>query len=217
MSFSRCPKYFLHRTLATEPVAPRPLLTTAIILNRSPLITRTPTAFERAYYKYQARIQRALHNPFPYDFYFKQGSPLETRFNLEERRRERRAFGKPYGLESDAGGEKPTIGAQEGEGEVIMPRRHEADIKNDVKSLDRKGQRNLYLLLKSTDGEKTVWRFPQGAVERGDLLQQVQINVDCRGSSPSLTGFSGCTKESSRRMWALYGHLDRQSEPDRCI
>src|SRR6266849_3783603 len=70
-----------HRGLATEvaaPPAPRPKLHTAVILNRSPILTRTPTSFERAYYAYQARIQRALHNPFPHDFYFKPGSLLES-------------------------------------------------------------------------------------------------------------------------------------------
>ncbi|KAG6329546.1 hypothetical protein ID866_9541, partial [Astraeus odoratus] len=82
---------------ATRPKKAHPNLHTAIILNRSPLLTRTPSPFERAFYAYQARIHRALHNPFPYDFYFKQGSPLETRFNIEERRRERKAFGAPFG------------------------------------------------------------------------------------------------------------------------
>ena len=47
---------------------------TGIILNRSPTLTRKPTAFERTYYAYQARIERALHNPVPTEFYFKPGS-----------------------------------------------------------------------------------------------------------------------------------------------
>jgi len=181
------------RTLATETNTPataestrskkiqRPPLATAIILNRAPIITRTPTPFERAFYEYQARIQRALHNPFPYEFYFKQGSPLESRFNAEERRRERRAFGRPFSLRSVPGDEETSetlqqLGPQEGEGEVIMPRKHEADVKNDVKSLDRKGQRNLYLLLMHRAGEKDVWRFPQGDVGHSELLHQASLN-----------------------------------------
>jgi large subunit ribosomal protein L46 len=163
--------------LATEATtSPRPPLTTAVILNRSPLITRTPTPFECAFYKYQARIQRTLHNPFPYDFYFKQGSPLEVRFNKEERKRERRAFGRPFGVDDKEGTtDEQQLSPQEGEDEVIMPRTHEADVKNDTKSLDRRGQRNLYLLLKSKEGGKEIWRFPQGVVQRKDLLHQVGV------------------------------------------
>jgi large subunit ribosomal protein L46 len=153
-------------------------LITAIILNRAPIITRTPTPFERAYYDYQARIQRALHNPFPYEFYFKQGSVLESRFNIEERKRERGAFGRPFSLRSVAGGEEITttlqdLGPVEGDGEIIMPRKHDADGTNDVKSLDRRGQRNLYLLLMDKEGGRETWRFPRGDVGRSELLHQV--------------------------------------------
>jgi large subunit ribosomal protein L46 len=164
-----------HRSLTGSSL---PVLTTAVILNRSPILTRTPTPFERAFYKYQARIQRALHNPFPFDFYFKQGSLLESRFRIEERTRERKAFGRSSSTKEDEAG--PTLqqlGPQEGEGEIVMPRKHESDLKIDVKSLDRRGSRNLYLLLKTKDGEKEVWRFPQGIVQRGALLHQVGRNV----------------------------------------
>jgi large subunit ribosomal protein L46 len=167
---------------AGEAVRPKkgPPLATAVILNRAPIITRTPTLFERAYYNYQARIQRALHNPFPYDFYFKQGSLLETRFNLEERRRERKAFGRPFSLHSVPGVEENPetlrqLGPQEGENETTMPRRHEADKKNDVRSLDRQGQRNLYLLLMSKEGGNEVWRFPQGEVGQSEFLHQASL------------------------------------------
>lgn len=158
----------------------RPNITTAIILNRSPTLTRTPTPFERAYYAYQARIRRALHNPFPYEFYFKQGSLLETRFNIEEAEREQLAFGKDFTGEVVTNEKEEAnkravaqLSQQEGEGEVIMPRTHEADIKKDTKSLDRKGARNLYLLLRVDQDGKQVWRFPQGGVEKGELLHQV--------------------------------------------
>ncbi|KAF4578604.1 54S ribosomal protein L17 mitochondrial [Pleurotus pulmonarius] len=157
----------------------RPKITTAIILNRSPTLTRTPTPFERAYYAYQARIRRALHNPFPYEFYFKQGSLLETRFNIEEAERERLAFGKDFTgevvtSEKEEANKRAVaqLSQQEGEGEVIMPRTHESDIKKDFKSLDRKGARNLYLLLRVNHDGKQVWRFPQGGVEKGELLHQ---------------------------------------------
>ncbi|KAF5372926.1 hypothetical protein D9758_001741 [Tetrapyrgos nigripes] len=156
----------------------KPILNTAIILNRSPLITRTPTTFERAYYAYQARLRRALSNPFPYEFYFKQGSILETRFEMEEQKRERRAFGPTFGKpKEDDDKEKAAanraaalqLAEQEGEFEEMMPRSHSSDEAKDYKSLDRRGKRNLYLLLKDAND---FWRFPQGGIQKGELLHQ---------------------------------------------
>ncbi|KAF8078171.1 39S mitochondrial ribosomal protein L46-domain-containing protein, partial [Lyophyllum atratum] len=161
---------------------PRPQITAAVILNRSPIVTRTPTLFERAYYAYQARIRRALHNPFPLDFYFKQGSLLETKFNMEEKQRERRAFGPKFNTEDNfvskekAAADKAAadqLALQEGESEDLMPRVHSADASRDSKSLDRKGRRNLYLLLQTKADGNDTWRFPQGGVEKGELLHQV--------------------------------------------
>ncbi|KAG6879042.1 hypothetical protein C0992_005667 [Termitomyces sp. T32_za158] len=160
---------------------PRAVITTAVVLNRSPILTRTPSLFERAYYSYQARIRRALHSPFPIDFYFKQGSLLETKFNLEEKKRERRAFGGRFKTEEEyvsqekAATDKAAadqLALQEGEDNKLMPRVHEADTSRDYKSLDRKGKRNIYLLLQTLSDGKEIWRFPQGGVEKGELLHQ---------------------------------------------
>ncbi|PPQ78152.1 hypothetical protein CVT25_015485 [Psilocybe cyanescens] len=158
----------------------RPCIKTAIILNRAPVLTRTPTPFEKAYYSYQARLRRALHNPFPYDFYFKQGTLLETRFNIEERKRERLAFGPGFLEKEDISEEKrqaniaavEQLAQQEGEGEELMPRVNQADVNLDEKSLDRSGQCNMYLIVKVTEDGKDIWRFPQGNVEKGQLLHQ---------------------------------------------
>jgi large subunit ribosomal protein L46 len=173
----------LAATPTTRPQKPtKSHISTAIVLNRAPILTRTPTPFELAYYSYQARIRRALHNPFPYDFYFKQGTLIETRFNLEERKRERLAFGPAFLPKEDVSEEKRAadiaaveqLAQQEGEGEILMPRTHPSDTSGDVKSLDRRGQRNLYLLLQASENGKNVWRFPQGDVEKGLFLHQVR-------------------------------------------
>ncbi|KAH7909140.1 39S mitochondrial ribosomal protein L46-domain-containing protein [Hygrophoropsis aurantiaca] len=161
-----------------------PILHTSIILNRSPIITRTPTSFERAYYAYQARIHRALHNPFPYEFYFKQGSPLESRFNLEERRRERKAFGAPFGLDSSEKNAATELAESSlrDEEEETMPRIHEADVKGDLKNLNRRSQRNIYLLLLQKENGRNVWRFPQVTAEKGELLHIAAmkgLDVEC--------------------------------------
>jgi len=62
-------------------------------------------------------------------------------------------------------------GLQE-EDEESMPRVHPTDTKGDTRSLDRKGQRNLYLLVKTRQGGKDVWAFPQGDVAKGELLHE---------------------------------------------
>jgi large subunit ribosomal protein L46 len=64
------------------------------------------------------------------------------------------------------------LAQQEGEGEEMMPRLHPADTTGDNKSLDRKGKRNVYLLLLTKENNKDVWRFPQGGVTKGELLHQ---------------------------------------------
>jgi large subunit ribosomal protein L46 len=170
------------RGLATEvaaaAAAPRPNLHTAVIINRSPILTRTPTSLERAYYAYQARIQRALHNPFPHDFYFKPGSLLESKFTLEERRRDRKAFGPGFGADHPRA---PGAGvtAQDlkkfgrDDDETPAPRLHASDVSGDVKSLDRKGQRNLYLLIQQKTSAAPVWKFPETAVVDNELLHEV--------------------------------------------
>ena len=173
-----------HRGLATEVATPpelRPKLHTAVILNRSPILTRTPSSFERAYYAYQARIQRALHNPFPHDFYFKPGSLLESKFNLEERKRDRKAFGSGFGADHPLA---PGAGvtAQDlkkfgrDEDETPAPRLHASDTNGDVKSLDRKGQRNLYLLIQQKANASAVWKFPETAVVGDELLHEVRVH-----------------------------------------
>jgi large subunit ribosomal protein L46 len=184
------------RSLVTEAILDppfkrlqRPQLTAAVVLNRSPILTRTPTLFERAYYAYHARIRRALHNPFPLDFYFKQGSLLETQFNIEEKKRERRAFGPTFGQDEFVSKEKAAaekaaadqLALQEGNIDELMPRVHASDVNHEFKSLDRKGKRNIYLLLRTTDNSRGSWRFPEGGVEKGELLHQAS------GSRPFLT------------------------------
>lgn len=155
--------------------APKPTIQTAVILNRSPFLTRTPSPFEAAYHAYQARIQRALSNPFPDEFYFRPGSILEDEFNAEEKQREKLAFGGPYVKDKPKAvdAEDPT-----GKPQGPIPRVHEADVKNDVKSLDRQGERNLYLLVHGKDAAgKDVWRLPQGGIEEGQALHQVRAQV----------------------------------------
>ncbi|RDX42690.1 hypothetical protein OH76DRAFT_1410951 [Lentinus brumalis] len=170
---------------SSEPSTSKAVLHAAVILNRSPIITRTPTLFERAYYAYQSRIRRALFNPFPTDFYFKTGSLLEKKFAREEKVREREAFGGPWtvkrqGPESEDEVGTSTADQAESMGEEPMdppaPRIHESDRTGDVKSLDRMSERNLYLLVRGKDHlGNEVWRFPQGGLHEGEHLHQAAL------------------------------------------
>ncbi|KAF7359407.1 50S ribosomal subunit L30 [Mycena sanguinolenta] len=163
-----------------SPRAPKPVLYTSVILNRAPILTPSPTAFETAFYAYQQRIRRALHNPFPSDFYFKPGSLLEARFNTEERFRERVAWGPNYGKKQKISPEQMAaeqaaidqMALQEKSDDKLMPRVHPADAARDYHSLDRKGRRNIYLLIQRVQDGKSVWEFPRGQAEEGELLHQ---------------------------------------------
>jgi len=157
----------------TRPTATRskPLLEASVIVNRSPTITRSPSRFEKTFFQYQSRIARALHNPFPYEFYFKQGSPLEAQFNIEERKRERQAFGRLTRTMWDA--TEANLEAAELAKEEVGKRATrftEADKRKDLHSLDRRGERNLYLVTKNEDG---LWSFPRAAIRKGEFLHQV--------------------------------------------
>jgi len=179
------------RTLATEfcasnntlraptpppptPARSKPLLEASVIVNRSPTITRSSTRLEKTFFQYQSRIARALHNPFPYEFYFKQGSPLEAQFNIEERKRERQAFGRltrPVWEATEANLEAAEL-AREEVGKRAT-RFTDADKRRDLRSLDRRGERNLYLITKSGDSS---WSFPRAPIRKGEFLHQVRNN-----------------------------------------
>lgn len=105
---------------------------------------------------------------------------LEGKFLKEEEVREREAFGR----NRDAASGEAVDAAKDEVVEVIgqeeevkpMPREHEADRTGDVRSLERKGERNLYLLIQVKDGGKETWRFPEGGLEEGELLHEVRCH-----------------------------------------
>ncbi|KAJ7197244.1 39S mitochondrial ribosomal protein L46-domain-containing protein, partial [Mycena pura] len=168
----------------------KPILHTAVILNRAPLLTPSPTPFERAFYAYQQRIRRALHNPFPSEFYFKQGSLLEAQFNAEERFRERVAWGPTFAKEDDVSPERKAaeqaaidqMALQERSDDRLMPRVHPSDTARDYHSLDRKGRRNIYLLIRRMEDGERIWEFPRGLAGLGELLHQAaqrELHAQC--------------------------------------
>ena len=92
-------------------------------------------------------------------------------------------FGRGFGADGkDAPGAGLTVEdvkkmGQE-EDDTVLSRWHEADEKGDAKSLDRYGQRNLYLIVRSKgeNGEE-VWKFPEGEIRPSELLHEVRMAV----------------------------------------
>ena len=86
---------------------------------------------------------------------------------------------EPQG-DAEAGGEAVSGDARQGEGvrkdvgisfDRPAPRETEADRKKDTKSLSRRLDRSLYLLIKNKDGR---WRFPEDRVYGRENLHQVR-------------------------------------------
>ena len=134
---------------------------------------------------------------------------------MEERKRERQAFGPNFVSEDVVDPEKAAadkaaveqLALQEGEGEELMPRKHVADLSDDFKSLDRRGKRNLYLLLQVEEDGNFLWRFPEGGIEHGDFLHQVSLlptraRVKIRRPPP------GCAERLACGVWFTHGHMD---------
>ncbi|KAH7107785.1 hypothetical protein BKA62DRAFT_684442 [Auriculariales sp. MPI-PUGE-AT-0066] len=210
---------------APPPVEPHPhkathKLCTGIVLNRAPILTAWGTKFERAYWKYQARLARALSNPFPYDFYFPPGSLHELRFRQDELRRDAMSFGKEYivreRIESAKARQNKLLLALEAEAQEATPelkpvsRVHPADESGDLTDLNRAGDRNLYLVLRETDRltGKGKWRLPFGDVKRDERLhdaakRNLQISagpdMDVWFVTPKPIGFADDTRQSDKR------------------
>jgi large subunit ribosomal protein L46 len=89
-------------------------------------------------------------------------------------------------------GETETKGMKKVERELFdrpMPRRTEADEKNDTKSLNRALQRTLYLLVKTKEGK---WQFPQ------DRLNEEHLHGVSHISYPYLMRFLTSLQAASR-------------------
>lgn len=153
-----------------------------VLLCRSPIITRELSEFEKAFYTYQRHLKSRLSSPFPIDFYFTKGSLASKRWQAGEESRQRA---------NELVSPSSTTGAKEGEltgaeremqdeedvaASVALSRVTEADRENDTKSLNRKLDRTLYLLLKKPRTEH-AWQLPQGPVGANELLHESSSRI----------------------------------------
>ncbi|KAG5513572.1 hypothetical protein PMAC_001004 [Pneumocystis sp. 'macacae'] len=138
----------------------------ATVLLRSPIISAEQTPFEKAYYAYQRQLSERLAAPFPVDFYFKKGSLAEKKWHESEMKR-----AKTSSFSDDIYDE-----AREEKRRIALPRETEADFKGDMRSLERKLDRTLYLLVKKPR-EEHCWQFPQGLVTGDDAAERSLRNI----------------------------------------
>jgi large subunit ribosomal protein L46 len=163
-----------------------------VVLSRPPQITRDQTPFEKAYFFYQRRLNERLALPFSRYFYFKGGTPADLEWKRKQA--ERLTPAKDIGVYNAYGetswNDELLIGAKESELETQlesllkdaevpgvesdgmgpMPRVTKADREGDEKSLDRKLNRTLYLLVRGSEGR---WSFPVSALLGKENLHEV--------------------------------------------
>lgn len=175
-----------------------------IILSRPPILTRPLSAFEKAFFFYQKRLNERLAMPFTRYFYFKKDTPADNDWKrkvVERNGSAARELGgyQAYGefawndeiLVGDTVSEPKSmvealvkdaqIRGSEEEGDAVaverdanierpLDRLTEADKTKDMRRLDRKLARTLYLCVKR---EKGGWGFPAGEVIGRENLHQV--------------------------------------------
>lgn len=149
--------YMVHELQSTPTRLYRVLAATVLL--RSPIVTEEQTPFEKAYYAYQRQLSERLAAPFPVDFYFKKGSLAEKKWIENEMNRAK--------MSSFSDDIDPEIRKEKSR--LALPRETEADRKKDLRSLERKLDKTLYLLVKKPR-EDHCWQFPQGVVKDDDVL-----------------------------------------------
>lgn len=134
---------------------PKTRLVASAVVSRPPLTLQPLTDFERTYYSYQRKIQRALSGKFEPEFYFRTGSAAEKSFLEMEK--------------------KINDGEDIGEAD-LMPTEVKQDSESE-ESLRRKLDRTLYLLLKK-DRKEYGWQFRESSCMQDVLF--VKLNSASR-------------------------------------
>lgn len=185
--------------------------TAGLVLCRSPIITRDLSEFEKAFYAYQRHLKSRLSSPFPTDFYFQKGSLASKRWLAGEDGRRQANELVPTSSRTPeegelTGAERELQDEEDVASSVAMSRTTDADRQNDFKSLNRKLDRTLYLLLKKPRTQH-AWQFPQGPVGAGEVLHD--------STSRILTSLAGPDMNTWTVGRVPIGHLTYQfQEPD---
>ncbi|GAA6024791.1 hypothetical protein JCM10207_005587 [Rhodosporidiobolus poonsookiae] len=158
---------------SSTPSAPSPFrVVAAALVSRPPLILPALSPLERTYYAYQRRLHRALSKPVSASsaWFFKQGSAADKAFTQFDARVSK----EDTGAEEEGRAYEAAREEVEGSSEVVGRLETQADKTGDVRSLERKADRTLYLVLKK-DRKEHAWQFPQGAVEGTESLADAAV------------------------------------------
>ncbi|CAI4218024.1 unnamed protein product [Parascedosporium putredinis] len=157
----------------------RYLIKGGVILTRPPLLTKEETPFESSYYFYQKRLNERLVLPFSQKAFFKRDTPPQLDWSIKLKERNgvvAREIGQYNGRSATAWDDELRVGDKLSSPETLMnmllkdaEQRTEADKTNDVKRLDRKLDRTLYLVVKTKDGK---WEFPTAPVTTDEALHE---------------------------------------------
>ncbi|KAJ1954463.1 hypothetical protein EC988_002420 [Linderina pennispora] len=145
-----------------------------VLLQRDPIVIQQAKGFELASDKYFQWLEYQSAEAFPRDFFLKKGSSAEKKWMDIEDERAGEWLYDPENKPKVKSVKKPVVGDEETGPEVskrieVHSRETEADATGDVRSLERKLDRTLYLLVKNTQGE---WVLPAGAVQGEELLHE---------------------------------------------
>ncbi|KAJ1726610.1 hypothetical protein LPJ61_005069, partial [Coemansia biformis] len=160
----------------------------AVILQRDPIVTQQSKGFEVAADGYFAWLEYMSAEKFPREFFFKKGSSAEKKWvELEGTRAAEWHFDPASRSAAKAPKAPKSPAAKEGAGEAadagaegaaasggeqpieVQPRETQADAAGDVRSLERRLDRTLYLVVKDGSGQ---WCFPHGDVGGEELLHE---------------------------------------------
>ncbi|KAF3924858.1 hypothetical protein ABW21_db0204706 [Orbilia brochopaga] len=176
-------------------------LAASVVVSRPPILTRDLTPFEKEFFFYQRRLDKRLVRPFVRNFYFKEGTLAFDEWRAKRKGMQvYNPYDREWGWADEMRyGEKPgddedmsyedlvtytvsgeDISASDTEEEIAakktmtkpLPRETEADATNDVRSLNRKLSRTLYLLVKRGDRQDDAWKFPQANLVEKENLKQ---------------------------------------------
>ncbi|KAJ1893729.1 hypothetical protein LPJ66_005588 [Kickxella alabastrina] len=198
-------------------------LRAGVLLQRDPIVIQQAKGLEAASDKYFEWLEYISAERFPRDFFFKKGSSAEAKWmDLEDARASEWYFDpaskpafksvKKVPVEDEAVVEPARL-------IEVQPRETQADISGDVRSLERKLDRTLYLLVKDSAADQ--WGLPQGAIEGDELLHEAarrnlkdicggKMNVWMVGNGPV-----GHCQAGDQAEFFLKGHiLAGQANPD---
>ncbi|KAI8322202.1 hypothetical protein GQ54DRAFT_297532 [Martensiomyces pterosporus] len=149
-------------------------LRAGVLLQRDPIVLQQTKGFEAASDEYFQWLEYLSAEAFPRDFYLKKGSSAEAKWVEIEDERAAKWYFDPESRPKTKSLKKAPVSEEDSTGEgskriEVQPRETEADKAGDVKSLERKLDRTLYLLVKDKSGS---WVLPQGEIEGDELLHE---------------------------------------------